>query len=486
MEVLSRYFHVTEENSTVSTEILAGLSTFFSMSYIIFVVPSVLSQAGMPYQAAFLATIFSSVISTLFIGLFANVPYALAPGMGLNAFFTYTVVMGLGFTWQEGLAMVFVCGVVNIIVTVTKLRRFLIAAIPVDLQQAISGGVGLFIAYIGVKSAGFINFSAESTAVTAINGQPYTHQTISNLSSINMDGSILPSISNFTDLSTLLALLGLILMTILMVKKNQGAILIGIVGIVILNLIVNPSQVSTINFAENNLGTAFQSLGSTFGVAFTQGFGSLFSDFSRLPLVLMTIFAFSLSDIFDTIGTFIGTGRSSGIFSEEELENYDRVGNKMTKFDRAMFGDVMGTSIGAIFGTSNTTVFAESGVGIANGGRTGLTAVVVSMMFTLCIFLSPLVGLVPGFATAPALIIVGVLMMSSFREVNWDDLAVAIPAFLASAFMAYSYSITNGIAAGFIFYCLTKTIEGKAKEIHPVLWVVSILFLLNFVIMAVL
>lgn len=486
MNALARFFKLEENHTKVSTEIIAGLSTFFAMSYIIFVNPAILSQTGMPYQGVFLATLFSAGIATLFIGLYANVPYALAPGMGLNAFFTYTVVFGLGFTWQEALAMVFICGIVNVLITVTSIRRTIMRAIPEDLQHAISAGIGAFIAYIGLKSANLINFTVEPANITSINGQAFdAAQTTfeGGITAIETNGGPVPAITSFTDATALLALIGIVITVILMVKDIKGAILIGIIAITALSLIIDPSALSAVNFAESGIGESFRQLGITFGAAFgAEGFGSLFSDLSRLPLVIVTIFAFSLSDVFDTIGTFIGTGRATGIFSKEDIDNIDKSSN--TKLDKALFGDVVGTSLGAVFGTSNTTTFAESGVGIGAGGRSGMTSLITATCFFLCIFIAPFVGLVPASATAPALIIVGVMMMGEFREIDWSNLAIAVPAFFASIFMGYSYSISNGIAAGFIFYCITMTVTGKAKQVHPILWAVSALFIMNYIIMA--
>ncbi|MDO4671253.1 MAG: NCS2 family permease [Aerococcus sp.] len=465
---------------------MAGLSTFFAMSYIIFVNPSVLSQTGMPYQGVFLATLFSAGLATLFIGLYANVPYALAPGMGLNAFFTYTVCLGLQFSWQEALAMVFICGIINVLITITSVRRTIIQAIPKDLQHAISAGIGVFIAYIGLKSANFIQFSIEPSHITSVNNQAFnaTQELYQGgLQAITTNGGPVPAIASFTDPTAILALIGLIITVILVVRQVRGAILIGILATTALHLIINPGLLSGINFQENGLGESFSQLGVTFGAAFgANGFGSLFSDLARLPLVIVTIFAFSLSDIFDTIGTFIGTGRATGIFTQEDIDNISHASN--TKLDKALFGDVVGTSLGAIFGTSNTTTFAESGVGITAGGRTGMTSLVTAICFFLCIFIAPFVSLVPAAATAPALIIVGVMMMSEFTEIDWNNLVIAIPGFFASIFMGYSYSISNGIAAGFIFYCLTMTVTGKAKHVHPILWAVSALFIVNYIIMA--
>lgn len=482
---MEQFFKLKEHGTTVSTEIMAGLTTFFAMSYILFVNPSILGAAGMPTQAVFLATIIATVISTLIMGLFANVPYALAPGMGLNAFFTYTVVFGLGFTWQEALAMVFICGLFNIFITVTKVRKSIIKAIPVSLQHAIGGGIGVFVAYLGFKNASIITFSTSAKDIISLNGAAPDAADLSNgVTSIFAGGGVVPAISTFTDPSVILAVIGLILTAILVIKNVRGAILIGIVVTTLLGIPMGVVDLSTISFS-NNIGSAFGELGTTFLAAFG-GMGSLFSDSSRLPLVLMTIFAFSLSDTFDTLGTFIGTGRKTGIFSAEDEKALENSSGFSSKMDRALFADAIGTSIGALFGTSNTTTYVESAAGIAEGGRTGLTAVSTAVAFLLSIVLLPVIGIVPAAATAPALIIVGVMMVSSFLDVDWSNFEDALPAFFAAFFMALCYSISYGIAAAFIFYCLVKVVKGQAKEIHPILWGATALFILNFVILAIL
>ncbi|MFV8211565.1 NCS2 family permease [Streptococcus pluranimalium] len=482
---MEKLFKLKEHGSTVRTEIVAGLTTFFAMSYILFVNPSILGAAGMPTQAVFLATIIASVISTLIMGLFANVPYALAPGMGLNAFFTYTVVFGLGFSWQEALAMVFICGLFNIFITVTKVRKSIIKAIPVSLQHAIGGGIGVFVAYLGFKNANIIDFSLSADNIVAINGaSPASADLSEGVSSIAANGGVVPAISTFTDPAVILAVIGLFLTAILVIKNVRGAILIGIIVTTLLGIPMGVVDLSSVSFS-NNLASAFGELGTTFLAAF-DGMGSLFSDSTRLPLVLMTIFAFSLSDTFDTLGTFIGTGRRTGIFSAEDEASLENSSGFSSKMDRALFADAIGTSIGALFGTSNTTTYVESAAGIAEGGRTGLTAVSTAVAFLLSVFLLPLIGIVPAAATAPALIIVGVMMVSSFLDVDWSNFEDALPAFFAAFFMALCYSISYGIAAAFIFYCLVKVVKGKASEIHPILWGATALFVLNFVILAIL
>ncbi len=452
--MLEKFFHLKKNGTKVSTEFIAGLTTFFAMAYIIAVNPQVLSQSGMPWGAVFLATIIAAVIGTLVMGLFANVPYAQAPGMGLNAFFVFTVCFTLKFTWQQALSMVFLCGLINILITVTKVRKHIIRAIPQSLQQAISGGIGVFIAYIGLINAGLINF-----------------------------GAGVPSIPSLNTPGLWVFLVGLVLIIILSVLKIKGAILLSIIITALIGIPLGVTKMGqTVSFTE-----AAAQLPQTFGTIFTaEGLPSLFSDLGRLPLVLITIFAFSLSDTFDTIGTFIGTGRRSGIFSQEDEQNMAQSAGFSSKMDRALFADAIATSIGAVVGTSNTTTYVESAAGIGVGGRTGLTSVVVALCFIASAFLSAFVSAIPAAATAPALVIVGIMMLASFREIDWTDLEEAVPAFFAGVFMALCYSISYGIAFGFIFYCIVKTARGKAREVHPILWVSTLLFILNFVLLALL
>ena len=451
---MEKFFKLKQNGTTAGTEIMAGLTTFFAMSYIIIVNPSILSGAGMEWGAVFLATIIASIIGTLVMGLVANVPYAQAPGMGLNAFFVYTVCQGLGFTWQQALSMVFICGLLNIFITVTKLRKYIIKSIPLSLQNAIGGGIGIFVAYIGFLNVGIVNF----------------------------DGGV-PALSTLNQPQFWVFLIGMLISVVLLVKKVKGAILISIVVTTLIGIpfgVTTPSE--TVSFTE-----ACQALPSTFLAIFREGgLGSLFTDAAKLPLVLITIFSFSISDTFDTIGTFIGTGRRSGIFSEEDEKMMESSAGFKSRLDKALFADATATSIGALFGTSNTTTFVESASGIGAGGRTGLTSVVVAICFALSAFLATFVSAVPFAATAPALVMVGVMMTSSFKEIEWSDLDEAIPAFFAGIFMALCYSISYGIAAGFIFYCIVKVCKGKAKEIHPVLWVCTALFVLNFILLALL
>lgn len=476
---MDKFFGLKENKTNVSTEIMAGVTTFFAMSYILFVNPTILSASGMPFQAVFLATIIASVIGTLVMGLFANVPYAQAPGMGLNAFFTFTVVFGLGYSWQEALAMVFICGLINIFITVTKIRKMIIHAIPESLQHAIGGGIGIFVAYVGIKNAGFLSFSADQSAITSsvVESGKATNVTI--------NGGIVPALANFNNAPILLAVIGLVITAILVVKNVRGAMLIGIVVTTILGVLMGVVDLQAIDWQANSLGNSVKELGTTFGAAFgAEGMQSLFSDSSRLPQVLMTIIAFSLSDTFDTIGTFIGTGRRTGIFSKEDEDALEDGKGFKTKMDKALFADAIATSVGAVFGTSNTTTYVESAAGIGAGGRTGLTSVVVAILFALSSLFSPLIAIVPAQATASALILVGVMMMASFADIKWGNLDEALPAFFASIFMGLCYSISYGIAAGFIMYTIVKVVKGQAKEVSLALWVVDILFILNFIILA--
>ena len=450
---MERLFHLKEYGTTAGKEVMAGLTTFFAMAYIIAVNPTLLSQAGMEWGAVFLATVISAIVGTLIMGLAANVPYALAPGMGLNAFFVYTVCFALEFTWQQALSMVFLCGVINIVITVTKIRKSIIKAIPRSLQNAIGGGIGIFVAYLGLLNIGIINF-----------------------------GSGVPALSTLNTPALWLFLIGLALTVILLVCKVKGAILIGIVVTALLGI---PMGVTTtaesVSFSE-----ACSQLPTTFGAIFTSaGLPSLFADPAKIPLVLVTIFSFCLSDTFDTIGTFIGTGRRTGIFSEEDERAMETNPGFHSRLDRALFADATATSIGAIFGTSNTTTYVESAAGIGAGGRTGLTGVVVALCFAVSAFLATFVSAIPFAATAPALVVVGIMMMSAFREIKWDDFNEAVPAFFAGVFMALCYSISYGIAAGLVSYCITKVCRKQAREIHPILWVATVLFVLNFVLLAI-
>jgi len=415
----------------------------------------------MSWNGVFVATILAAAIGTLIMGLVAKVPFATAPGMGLNAFFTYTVCFGLGFKWQEALAMVFICGIINIIITVTKLRKAIIKSIPRSLQLAIGGGIGLFIAYIGIKNAGLINF-------------------VSTLEGFTPGAAAVPELSKFTASGPVLALIGLLIIVVLMMLKVKGSMLIGIIAATLIGIPMGVTHLPEKIFDLSALSGINEVSFAFFGDI---GFKSLFTE-GRGLFVFVVVFAFSLTDTFDTIGTFIGTGRKSGIFdASDEAALLDSRGFK-SKMDKALFADATATSIGALFGTSNTTSYIESASGINEGGRTGLTSVVVAALFLICLPLVALFGMAPSEATAPALIIVGILMAESFKGIRWDDVGEAIPSFFTVVIMTFAYNISYGIAAGFIFYCIVKICKKEIKEIHPILCGATLVFILYFVLMA--
>ena len=471
---LDKLFKLKENGTTVRTEILAGLTTFFAMSYILFVNPAMLSQTGMPAQGVFLATIIGAVAGTLMMAFYANLPYAQAPGMGLNAFFTFTVVFSLGYTWQEALGMVFICGIISLIITLTKIRKTIIESIPGSLRAAISAGIGVFLAYVGIKNAGLLKFSIDPGTYTVAGESVEKAQ-----SAITANSSATPGLVAFNDPAVLVALVGLAITVFFVVKGIKGGVILSIFATTVVAISVGLVNLSLIDLSQNNLGTAFKELGEIFGVAIgPKGLGALFTDTARLPQTFMAILAFSLPDIFDTIGTLIGTGEKVGIVASSG-ENHES-----ERLDKALYSDLIGTSIGAIAGTSNVTTYVESAAGIGAGGRTGLTALVVAICFAISSFFSPLLAIVPTVATAPILIVVGIMMLGSLKNIEWDDLTEAIPAFFTSIFMGFSYSITHGIAAGFIMYALVKTVKGQAKEVHTMIWILDALFILNFVSLA--
>ncbi|RSI07408.1 NCS2 family permease [Streptococcus sanguinis] len=468
---MDKFFKLTEKGTDVRTEVLAGLTTFFAMSYILFVNPAMLAQTGMPKQGVFLATIIGAVAGTLMMAFFANLPYAQAPGMGLNAFFTFTVVFALGYTWQEALAMVFICGIISLIITLTKVRKMIIESIPGSLRAAISAGIGVFLAYVGIKNAGLLKFSIDPGNYT-VAGKGADKAA----AAITANSAATPGLVDFNNPAVIVALVGLAITIFFIVKNIKGGVILSILVTTVVAILVGLVDLSAIDFGQNNIGTAVNELGQIFGVAVgPKGLGALLADSGRWPQTFMAILAFSLTDIFDTIGTLIGTGEKVGIVATSG-ENHESEG-----LDKALYSDLIGTSIGAIAGTSNVTTYVESAAGIGAGGRTGLTALVVAICFAVSSFFSPLLAIVPNAATAPILIIVGIMMLASLKNIHWDDMAEAIPAFFTSIFMGFAYSITHGIAAGFITYTLVKIFKGQAKDVHSMIWILDLLFILNFV-----
>jgi AGZA family xanthine/uracil permease-like MFS transporter len=452
---MDKLFKLKEHGTNVRTEIMAGLTTFITMAYIMFVNPLILSNTGMDRGAVFVATILAAAIATFIMAFVANVPYAQAPGMGLNAFFAYTVCLGMQIPWQQALAIVFICGLINIIITVTKIRKAIIRAIPQSLQYAISGGIGLFIAYIGFLNAHFLDFTPDS--------EP---------NAVGAFSRVIPALVNFTDPASVLALIGILIIVILMLLKVKGAILIGVIATTIIGIPMGVTQMpENISFAVPSIAPTFLQL----------DFAGLFSNPAGLFKILMVILAFSLSDTFDTIGTFLGTGRRTGIFDEKDEAALEKGKGFSSKLDKALFADATATSIGALLGTSNTTTYVESAAGIEAGGKTGLTSAVVGILFIISLFLSPIALMVPGAAVAPALLVVGILMMESLAKIKWDDFEEAAAAFFTAVGMPFFYSIADGVAAGFLFYVVTKIVKGKAKEVHPLMYAVTALFLAKFI-----
>lgn len=448
--MLEKIFKLKENKTTVFTELIAGLTTFMAISYIIFINPSILSLTGMDYNSVYVATILASAIGTFLIGVIANVPYVQSAGLGLNALFTYTICGTLGFTWQQGLAMVFICGVINVLITVTSIRKRVIKAIPEWMQDAITVGIGLFITYIGVKSAGLLEFSVSSTS----NG-------------IASAGDVVPQLTTFNNLSVIVSIIGLLITGVLVSKKVKNSYLISIILTTIVALIFGVT-----NLPDFSNYTLIPSLEPTL---LKLDFAGLFTAKAGFVVVFMTIFTLIISDLFDTIGTFIGTGKKSGIFK------IDKEGNMPANLEKALVCDSSTTIVGALLGTSNVTTYVESSVGIEAGGRTGLTAVFAALCFILSLFLAPIVACVPMAAIAPVLIFVGLSMIENIVKIDWKDMLIAIPAFFIVIMMPLSYSITTGIQFGFIFYILVNLVNGKGKKVSPIIYIFTILFILDFI-----
>ena len=447
---MERFFAVKARGSTVKREIIGGITTFFAMAYIIFVNPNTLcanvGTAGEPFFPAMpeelwgpvlVATCVSAAIGCFLTGLLANVPFAQAPGMGLNAFFTYTVCLGMGYTWQEGLAIVLLSGLLFLIIAVSPLRKKLIHSIPDFLKHAISAGIGLFIAFIGLLNVGLISIGGAVPALQL---------------SMLVDGQ------RVWNTQGLLTLIGLLLTAILMAFRVKGAVVIGIVVTTLLGLPIGVTQLpETVTMEHVTLAPVLFQM--DLGGVLVKGF---------LPLMTAVI-SFAIVDCFDTLGALVGLSSNAG------LEDQDGRG------DRALIADAMATCCGACIGTSTVTTFAESSTGIAEGARTGLSSMVVGVLFLFSVFLAPVAGIIPAAATAPALIIVGVLTMRSAVSIPWDDMECAVPAFLTIAAMPFAYSISDGIAFGYISFSLIKLVRGKGREVPLLTYGISLLFILKYV-----
>lgn len=437
--LLERLFKLQAKGTTVRTELVAGMTTFMAVSYILFVNPIILAEAGIPKDAAIAATVWAAIFGSLLMGLWANFPVAVAPGMGLNAFFTYTVVLGMGLSWQAALGAVFISGVVFLLLTLGGIRQAIINAVPMNLKSAIVVGIGLFIAFVGLQGSGIV---VDSPATLVQAGE---------LGGVNFAiGKPAP----------LLTCVGLVLTVALMALKVDGALLLGIVATTLLGMICGASAVP--GGIGDLVSASLPSLKETFLAmdlksAFRYG-------------IFNIIFTFTVVELFDNMGTLIGLTRKAGLMDKDgHIEN----------LDRALTADAIGTMSSAVLGTSPVTSYVESAAGVAAGGRTGLTAVTVAGLFFLALFFAPLIGLVPAFATAPALIIVGGLMMMEVVHISFEDITDCIPAFLTIIMMPLTYSIANGFAFGFISYTLLKLCSGRIREVNWVMVVISLVFMIN-------
>jgi len=464
---MDRFFKLTENGTTVRTEILAGITTFLTMSYILFVNPSVLSQTGMDLESVLIATALSAAIGTLLIGLLANYPFAQAPGMGLNAFFTFTVVFGLGYTWQEGLAIVFLSGILFLILTITGLRAMIIEAIPKNLKFAIAPGIGLFIALIGLNNAGLIQVNQGPIISIILDSEPLIKDDL--IDKVKNAPSQIIQFGSLAKPSVLLAAISMLILTGLMVYKIKGAMIWSVLITTIIGMPMGVTQIpTTYDVSALTLSpTAFQ---MDFSGLFEVGPGETMA--SVLLTIFLVILSFTLVDLLDTLGTLLGTASKGNMLDEE--------GN-LPRMNKALFADATATTVGAVLGTSSVTTYIESSAGIVEGGRTGLAALTTAILFLLGIFLAPIAGIVPVAATSPILIMVGLLMMDGVRKLDFSSLEAMIPAFIMIILMPFTYSIANGIAFGLLFYVLIEVLRGRGKKIHPVLFILVVLFLLKYI-----
>ncbi|MCL1698325.1 MULTISPECIES: NCS2 family permease [unclassified Lysinibacillus] len=431
---MKKYFMFDELGTTYRREIIGGITTFLAMAYILAVNPGMLENAGMDKGAVFVATALAATVGSLIMGIFAKFPISLAPGMGLNAFFAFTVVGAYGIPWQTGLTGVFFSGVIFIILSLTGIRETVINAIPVQLKYAVSAGIGLFITFVGLQGAGII-VKSPATLVT---------------------------LGSFTG-ATLLAVFGIVLSIILIIKLRSVGIFLGMVITAIVGMITGVIEPPTA------VVSAIPSVDSTFMVALKP----IFHDFGSLLNVkfLVVVLTFLFVDFFDTAGTLMAVATQAGLVKD----------NKLPRASRALMADALATTIGSLFGTSTTTAYVESTSGVAAGARSGFSAVVTAMLFLVALFFSPLLAVVTPAVTAPALVIVGVLMVSSLRLIDWDKFEIAVPAFFTVIMMPLGYSIATGIAIGFVFYPITMLLAGRKKEIHPMMYGLFFVFLAYFI-----
>ena len=426
---MENFFKLKENNTDARTEVLAGITTFMTMAYILIVNPLILSETGMDKGGVFTATALSSAIATLVMALYAKYPFALAPGMGLNAFFTYSVVLNMHHSWQFALTAVLIEGIIFILLSAVKAREAIFNAIPMNLKNAVSVGIGLFIAFIGLANAGIVE-----------------------------QGGAIVQLGNLKSPTALLAIIGLIITGILLVKKVRGALLI---GIIITTIIGIPMKVTALPTSILSLPPSLKNVAFKF-----VGWDQILS-----KDMFVVMFTFLFVDIFDTVGTLVGVSSKADMLDKE---------GKLPRVSQALMADAIGTVAGACLGTSTVTTYVESASGVAEGGRTGLTSLVTAGLFALSLLFAPIFTIVPGAATAPALILVGSFMMSSVKKIDFDDFTESIPAFLTIAMMPLAYSIADGIAFGMVSYVVLKLLTGKGKDVSPVMYVLAVLFILKF------
>ena len=452
---MEKFFHLKENHTDVKTEVMAGITTFMTMAYILAVNPNILSAAGMDAKAVLIATSLVAFVGTMLMAFLANYPFALAPGMGLNAYFAYTVVLSMGYSWQMALLAVFVEGIVFIVLSLTNVREAIFNAIPLTLKSAVSVGIGLFVAFVGLQNAKLI-VNSDSTLLT------YQH----------FKGETFHSVG----IGALLTLIGVLLIAVMLIKNVKGAILYGIILTWVLGIICELTGIYVLD-AEAGMYSViptafvsfdFSSLGNTFGQVFNLDFTNF-----NIGNFIVVMFAFLFVDLFDTLGTLIGVASKADMLDEE---------GKLPRIKGALLADAIATSAGAVLGTSTTT-YVESASGVTEGGRTGLTAATTAVLFLLASIFSPLFLTIPSFATAPALIVVGFYMMGAVAKINFDDMTDAIPAFLTILVMPLAYSISEGIAIGVVSWTLINLLSGKAKEkkITPLMYVLTVLFILKYI-----
>ncbi len=454
---MEKLFHLKENHTDVKTEVMAGITTFMTMAYILAVNPNILSAAGMDAKAVLIATSLAAFVGTMLMAFLANYPFALAPGMGLNAYFAYTVVLSMGYSWQMALLAVFVEGIVFIVLSLTNVREAIFNAIPLTLKSAVSVGIGLFVAFVGLQNAKLI-VNSDSTLLT------YQH----------FKGETFHSVG----IGALLTLVGVLLIAVMLIKNVKGAILYGIILTWVLGIICELTGIYVPD-AEAGMYSViptafvsfdFSSLGNTFGQVFNLDFTNF-----NIGNFIVVMFAFLFVDLFDTLGTLIGVASKADMLDEE---------GKLPRIKGALLADAIATSAGAVLGTSTTTTtYVESASGVTEGGRTGLTAATTAVLFLLASIFSPLFLTIPSFATAPALIVVGFYMMGAVAKINFDDMTDAIPAFLTILVMPLAYSISEGIAIGVVSWTLINLLSGKAKEkkITPLMYVLTVLFILKYI-----